>query len=160
MHMGMLTGTDKQTFRAGAPPYATNVSWDWTLEQDASIPTPGTAGAAAFWEWLFATMSDAGLGVYKLDHTQTQMPNMDYLLRTPGSTKTWLAEMAVAAARHNIDKQCAGRARPLSGSARAARAARAYSRRTATLWQVRRPHLLGILALRIPAQREDRARWQ
>ena len=108
MHMGMWTGTDEHAFPGGAPPYASNASWDWVVEANASIPRPASAGAARFWEWLFATMAAHGLGVYKLDHSQQQMPNQDYLLRTLGSTEAWLREMARAAERHGVDKQYGG----------------------------------------------------
>ena len=107
MHMGMWTGTDRSAFPAGPTPYAANASWDWTVEQNASIPTPGSRGSARFWEWLFSSMAANGLQTYKLDHSQQQQPHMRYLMTTLGATATWLKEMADAAARHGISKQCA-----------------------------------------------------
>jgi len=45
---------------------------------------------------------------YKLDHSQQQMPAMAYLLTTPGSTASWLTDMATAAQRHGVAKQYGG----------------------------------------------------
>ena len=102
--MGKWVGSN--TSAAGPPPYAANASWSWTVEPTASLPTPGTAGAAQFWEHLFSSMAADGLGTYKLDHSQQQQPQMALLLQTVGATEQWLREMAAAAARHGISKQC------------------------------------------------------
>ena len=106
MHMGMWVGRDSPAKRA--PPYADNHSYEWTIEETASIPTPGTAGSRRFWEWLFSSMAAVGLQVYKLDHSQQQVPQTRYLLETPGAAATWMREMASAAAKHNITKQYGG----------------------------------------------------
>ena len=105
MHMGKWTGG---AAAAGAPPYATqaplNASWNWVVEDAASLPV----GATAFWDWLFRGMAAVGLRVYKLDHTQTQMPAMEATMRHLGVTAAWLRAMADAAARHGVDKQYGG----------------------------------------------------
>lgn len=112
MHIGEWTGSKHSarpdTKTAGPPPYTTNASWEWVVESEASIPTPGSDGAARFWDALFGWMASVGLDTYKLDHSQTQQPNMRYLLTTPGSTETWLRTMAHAAARHGIHKMYGG----------------------------------------------------
>ena len=99
--MGEWTGSASA---AGPPPYAANASWDWVVEPLASLP----AVNSTFWDWLFAGMAANGLGVYKLDHTQQQMPNMNYTMRNLGVTEAWLRGMADAAARHGVDKQYGG----------------------------------------------------
>lgn len=73
MHMGEWVGGSSPK---GPPPYATNKSYDWVVEDKASIPRPGTTGGRAFWDSLFAAMSANGLTTYKLDHSQQQMPDM------------------------------------------------------------------------------------
>ena len=88
-------------------------------------PTPGTKGAAAFWEWLFASMASHGLATYKLDHSQQQQPEMKLLLQNVGFTEAWLREMAEAAARHGISKQYGG---PAVAHQKAAATARARGR--------------------------------
>ena len=95
--MGEWTGSDSAV---GPPPYAENYSW--VVEGAASLPS---VNETAFWDWLFKSMADVGLGVYKLDHTQQQMPNMNYTTRSLGVTAAWLHSMAAAAARHGVDKQ-------------------------------------------------------
>ena len=56
-----------------------NESWKWIVEDKASLPDPVKRDSdepnTIFWEWLFAKMKDNGLEVYKLYHTQQQMPN-------------------------------------------------------------------------------------
>ena len=106
MHMGQWTGGASA---AGAPPYAAmaplNASWNWVVEDAASLPIGAGSG---FWDWLFRGMSQQGLRVYKLDHTQTQMPAMNATMRALGATANWLRAMADAAARHGVDKQYGG----------------------------------------------------
>ena len=107
MHMGMWVGSGKKASPGGPPPYALNASWNWTVEENASIPTPGTAGANRFWDWLFSTMAASGLDTYKQDH-QEQLPQTNYLLQTPGAQEIWLREMATNAAKHKVNKQYGG----------------------------------------------------
>jgi hypothetical protein len=86
MHMGLWVGSGAES---GPPPYATNKSWDWIVEETASLPDPirktssttsstpdGTydsVPSTVFWDWLFEKMAANGLAVYKLDHTQQQV---------------------------------------------------------------------------------------
>lgn len=60
MHMGAWVGR-RNAADAGPPPYAANRTYEWTVEENASIPTPGTEGAARFWDWLFSSMASNGL---------------------------------------------------------------------------------------------------
>ena len=53
-------------------------------------------------------MKQSGLAVYKLDHTQQQMPNTQFLLTHIGATEKWLRGMAMAAAKYGIAKQYGG----------------------------------------------------
>lgn len=96
MHMGMWVGSG---CKSGPPPYATS---SWWVDPLASLPIPGTEGAGIFWDGLFGHMADVGLKVYKLDHSQQQMPAMRQLLQTAGSTELWLRGMAVAADKHGV----------------------------------------------------------
>lgn len=73
MHMGEWVGNASES---GAPPYASTPSWDWVVEEKASIPRANSAGGRAFWDNLFESMAANGLTTYKLDHSQQQMPNM------------------------------------------------------------------------------------
>ena len=95
-----------------------NESWRWVVEEEASLPDPIPAGGDAsdepstvFWDWLFEQMAAVGLKVYKLDHSQQQMPNMQSLLTRIGATEKWLRGMAIAAARHGISYPHARRAK-------------------------------------------------
>jgi len=60
MHMGQWVGSSAPS---GPPPYAANASWDWVVEAKASLPRPGSPGAALFWDWLFSDMAANGLAV-------------------------------------------------------------------------------------------------
>jgi hypothetical protein len=117
MHMGEWVGSKAAS---GPPPYTTNKSWGWIVEENASLPDPIKASPSstnsmydsepqtAFWDWLFEGMADVGLAVYKLDHSQQQMPHMQSLITRVGATEKWLRGMAIAAARHGISKQYGG----------------------------------------------------
>ena len=105
MHMGEWVGSAS---KSGAPPYASNSSYDWVVEPRASLPRAGSEGGRRFWDDLFKGMAAVGLDTYKLDHSQQQMPDMNYLLTTVGATAGWLADMANAAARHGVHKQYGG----------------------------------------------------
>lgn len=103
MHMGEWVGF---TATSGAPPYSTNTSCHWVVEPKASLPAAGDDGG--FWDWLFGSMAANGLFVYKLDHSQEQMPDMNYTLQNVGVTETWLRSMAEAAQKHGVNKQYGG----------------------------------------------------
>lgn len=79
-------------------------SWNWVVEPQASLPI----GYSSFWDWLFAHMASQGLGVYKLDHMQQQLPEMNVTMRKLSVTGEWLLAMADAAAKYKIDKQYGG----------------------------------------------------
>ena len=109
MHMGQWVGSGSAF---GAPPYSHNASWKWVVEAIASIPDPLQSDSdepnIVFWDWLFGRMKALGLAVYKLDHTQSQMPNMQSLITRIGATEKWLRGMAIAAAKHGVAKQYGG----------------------------------------------------
>ena len=61
-----------------------------------------------FWDSLFKNASDWGLTTFKLDHAQSQVPNMIVTQRDLYTVDTWLTTMTNAAAKHGISKQFGG----------------------------------------------------
>ena len=109
MHMGLWVGSN--TTAAGAPPYATDSKYPgqggWVVEKAGSLPL-GDDGGAAFWDYLFKEAAAWGLGVVKLDHAQTQVPDMQVTQATIGTVDTWLTTMDEAASKYGIWKQFGG----------------------------------------------------
>ena len=104
MHMGQWTGAESIF---GPPPYATNSSFpgqsSWEVEAKASLPL-GEDGGEAFWDYLFKEQARLGLKLFKLDHTQQQVPDMNATQQSVGAVDTWLTTMANTAARYGIQK--------------------------------------------------------
>jgi hypothetical protein len=66
--------------------------------------TEGEDGGAAFWDSLFKEQAAVGLRVFKLDHTQQQVPDMAAMQQTVGAVDVWLSTMAASAAKHGVVK--------------------------------------------------------
>ena len=77
------------------------------VEDHGSLPL-GTDGGTAFWDYLFKNAADWGLLTFKLDHTQTQVPDMNVTQNRVGTVDTWLTTMTDTAAKHGIYKQFGG----------------------------------------------------
>lgn len=99
MHMGEWVGRSQVS---GPPPYASNASFDWVTEDKASLSV-----SPVFWDWLMAQAHDWGLGVFKIDHTQQQIPDMAFTQEI-GKAAEWLTNQAKAASNHDIAKQYGG----------------------------------------------------
>lgn len=122
MHMGQLIGSKAPHDHpvgpgppppppVGAPPYATDPSYPgqkgWVVEDRGSLPL-GPDGGEAFWDFLFKNAADWGLLTFKLDHTQTQVPDMNVTQNKVGTVDTWLTTMTNTAAKHGVYKQFGG----------------------------------------------------
>ena len=79
----------------------------WVVEDHGSLPL-GPDGGAAFWNFLFKNAADWGLLTFKLDHTQTQVPDMNVTQNDVATVDTWLTTMTNTAAKHGVYKQFGG----------------------------------------------------
>jgi hypothetical protein len=73
----------------------------------ASLPL-GEDGGAAFWDKIFKDAADWGLTTFKLDHAQSNIPNLAQAQTDLLAADTWLTTMTNAAAKHGISKQYGG----------------------------------------------------
>ena len=79
----------------------------WVVGTGASLPL-GEDGGAAFWDKIFKDAADWGLTTFKLDHAQSNIPNLPQAQTDLLAADTWLTTMANAAAKHGISKQYGG----------------------------------------------------
>jgi hypothetical protein len=79
----------------------------WIIGKSASLPL-GADGGRAFWDRIFRDAADWGLAVFKLDHAQSNIPNLPEAQTDLYATATWLSTMTEAAAKHGISKQFGG----------------------------------------------------
>ena len=121
MHFGQLVGNGTSHDHpvgpgpapphAGPPPYATNSSFpgksSWVIEEKGSLPL-GADGGAAFWDFLWRDAANWGLLTFKLDHTETQVPDMNITQNGLETVDTWLTTMTKTAAKYGIAKQYGG----------------------------------------------------
>ena len=95
----------------GPPPYSTDPRFPgqqgWVIERSGSLPL-GPDGGAAFWDFLFRDAADWGLLAFKLDHAESQVPDMNVTQRELATVDTWLSTMANSAAKHGVYKQYGG----------------------------------------------------
>ena len=77
------------------------------IGQSASLPL-GPDGGAAFWDRVFKDAADWGLTTFKLDHAQSNIPNLPQAQTDLSAADTWLTTMTNAAAKHGISKQFGG----------------------------------------------------